>query len=100
MKPIIRRRVNNTLSRLGLQGTVRWKDDAFFGSVRTDGGIELKDSEGKYSLVVYGSKESQTTRTLIDAFESGMAELEIKTVKILTDQPVSSSEKTSKSTVA
>ena len=94
----IRRRVTNVISNLGLYSSVRWKDDAFFGSIRTEGGIELRESEGRYSLIVYGSKGSQTAEKLTDALAYRTGGLEVKTVKILKDQP--DSEKTSKSTAA
>jgi len=97
----IRGCINNTLDILRLKTDFRWKNDAFFGSSLTQGGVELKEYEGAYSLVIYGRcRDSQEVRSLTDAIIDGMAGLEVKTVKILKDQPVSEPEKTSKSTAA
>ena len=80
----IRECVNKILRDLGLMAVFPWKEHPFYGSLSTRGGVELKESEGQYSLILYGFKKSEeaiSIKTAItDTLKSG---LEIKTVKLL-----------------
>jgi hypothetical protein len=76
--------VNNILLNLGLNTLIPWRDHPLYGSISTKGGVELKESEGQYSLILYGPKKSSELKSIrsaiVDTLKSG---LEIKAVELL-----------------